>query len=60
METIEQNDEYELDVVPHIRGGKILGYTKDITVAESIKDKYEDNDKFYVTITEASEVSLEY
>ena len=24
METIEQNDEYELDVVPHIRGGGLI------------------------------------
>ena len=51
---IELNRCYEMG------SGKILGYTKDITVAESIKDKYEDNDKFYVTITEASEVTLEY
>ena len=29
METIEQNDEYELDVVPHIRGGLIVSQQYD-------------------------------
>ena len=29
MKTIEQNDEYELDVVPHIRGGLIISQQYD-------------------------------
>ena len=29
METIEQSDEYELDVVPHIRGGLIVSQQYD-------------------------------
>ena len=32
MKTIEQNDEYELEVVPHIRGGLIVSQQYDSTI----------------------------
>lgn len=50
---IELNRCYEMG------SGKILGYTKDITVAQGIKGKYEDSEKFYITIIEATDMALE-
>lgn len=46
----------ELNQCYEVGGGKIIGYTKEISVAEKLRSKYDDNEDFYVSIIQASEI----